>query len=54
MKVIKCVCGFEILVIPDKTAMAQAIDQHAETHALGQRDLIQNYLLGQLFDTITS
>lgn len=32
MPIIKCVCGFEILVVPDLKAMDQAIENHVANH----------------------
>ena len=32
MPVIKCVCGFEILVLPDMKAMNTAINKHVAEH----------------------
>lgn len=32
MSVIKCVCGFEILMVPDLKVMAQAIENHVAKH----------------------
>jgi hypothetical protein len=32
MPIIKCVCGFEILVVPDLKAMSRAIKNHVAEH----------------------
>jgi hypothetical protein len=32
MPIIKCVCGFEILVVPDLKAMSSAIKNHVAEH----------------------
>ncbi len=32
MPIIKCVCGFEILVVPDLKAMDRAIKNHVAKH----------------------
>lgn len=32
MPIIKCACGFEILVVPDLKAMGRAIKNHAAKH----------------------
>ena len=32
MPIVKCVCGFEILVVPDLKAMNRAIENHVADH----------------------
>ena len=57
MPVIKCRCGFELMVVPDKEKMSTAIMQHAEDHAklwtdprdrAGARAMITNELTQQV------
>ncbi len=33
MPIVKCVCGFQILVVPDMKAMDLAVERHIEKHA---------------------
>ena len=32
LPIIRCICGFEILLLPDLNAMGQAIEEHALRH----------------------
>ncbi len=59
LPIIKCECGFEILLVPDLKEMNKVIREHAEMHmsnekhpALGKAvfDYIQLYLIKQIFD----
>ena len=56
-KVIKCLCGAEILLLPDIKEMEKAIIQHSESHAEKEKnpkkveaifEEIQNYLIRQV------
>jgi hypothetical protein len=38
---IRCECGFEILLVPDVDAMAKAIENHAEEHARKERNFAE-------------
>jgi hypothetical protein len=62
MPTVKCLCGFQILVVPDLKAMNQAIERHIKEHAKisesseKKRALAGNlrqYLIGQIL-TVTS
>lgn len=38
MPIVKCICGFEILVLPDLKAMNRAIKNHLAQHKQSQND----------------
>ena len=59
LPVIKCYCGFKILLIPNVKEMSKAIDAHVAEHKKKTKDplraeheaeAIENYLIKQLFD----
>jgi hypothetical protein len=58
LPVIKCSCGYEILLVPDIKVMSKAIDDHVETHSQKVKDpkaskaeaeRISDYLIAQVF-----
>ncbi len=59
LPIIKCECGFEILLIPDLKEMNKVIREHAEVHMSNEKhpalakavfEYIQLYLIKQIFD----
>ena len=59
--IIKCECGFEILVIPEMETVGNAIDAHVEEHRRKQKDStkgeiaanhIHDFLFKKLFQKI--
>ena len=59
LPVIKCSCGFEILLVPDVKVMSKAIEAHAEKHQQKVKDAkaskaeaerISDYLIAQVFE----
>jgi len=38
LSLVRCECGEEILLLPDVVKMGQAIEAHAQKHALEERD----------------
>ena len=56
LPIIRCICGFEILLLPDLNAMGQAIEEHALRHqnkyslTEEETDLLKNNLIAQVFD----
>lgn len=52
MLMIKCVCGFEIMILPDVSAMKRAIEKHSRSHPGFQKDLIESYLISQMLEKI--
>ena len=57
MPIIRCVCGAEILVVPDLKAMNQAIENHVAEHTkMGKRsgngqmapNKLRQFLIGQI------
>jgi hypothetical protein len=62
-RLIRCECGFEILLLPDLQEMSKAIEEHAATHARKEKDpgkaafveaRIQNLLITQTLDKAAS
>jgi hypothetical protein len=58
LPVIKCSCGYEILLVPDVKVMSKAIDAHVEKHKQKVKDpyasnaeaeRISDYLIAQVF-----
>jgi hypothetical protein len=58
---IRCECGFEILLVPDLKAMGKAIEDHAAEHAKKEKDpgkavfeesRIQSLLIVQVLDIV--
>ena len=47
MRFIKCVCGFEILVVPDLKAMDRAIKKHVAKHNKSSSEKLTNFLTEQ-------
>ena len=56
--IIKCVCGSEILIVPDLKAMSKAIHNHLMEHTRAEKDVTkaaaqwavaENFLIEQLF-----
>jgi len=52
MPIIKCVCGFEILVVPDLKAMDQAIKNHVTKHKKATH--VSKYLTKQVLIAIAN
>ena len=59
LPIIKCSCGYKILLIPSIKAMSQAIEAHVETHILKinnaaeaerESERVRNDLIEQAFD----
>jgi hypothetical protein len=59
--IIKCECGYEILVTPEMNVVGNIIDAHVEEHRRKQKDpakgeiaaqQIQDYLIKKLFEKI--
>ena len=59
LPVIKCSCGYEILLVPDIKVMSKAIEAHAKEHkqkvkdskaAKAEAERIIDYLIEQVFD----
>jgi hypothetical protein len=48
MPIIKCVCGFEILVVPDVKAMNRAIKNHAAKHNKAYSKKLTGFLTEQV------
>ncbi len=57
--IIRCVCGFEIMLIPDAKVMSDAIEAHMEEHkqkvadpkaSQAEAERIGNYLISQVFE----
>jgi len=52
MPIVKCVCGFEILVVPDLKAMNRAIKNHVAKHKQPDYGLVldslENFLTEQI------
>ena len=48
MPIIKCSCGFKILVVPDLKAMNQAIINHVAKHNKSSLERIENFLAKQV------
>jgi hypothetical protein len=38
LRLIRCECGFEILLVPDLATMARAIEDHARKHGQKEKD----------------
>jgi len=58
LPLIKCLCGYEILLVPDVKVMNDAIDAHVATHiqklqdsavSKAESERISNYLIAQIF-----
>ena len=47
MPIIKCGCGFEILVVPDLKAMKRAIKNHAAQHKKVSSEKLTDFLTEQ-------
>ena len=57
LSVITCVCGYEILILPDVKIMSQAIEKHVLEHKNkgatdSEADEIELELVAQLFNKI--
>jgi len=57
LPVITCVCGYEILILPDLKIMSQAIDKHVLEHKNkgatdSETDEIEFELIAQLFSEV--
>jgi len=61
--VIRCECGFEILILPDVEAMSTAIYNHAKSHCEQEKnkahakiilDYYENYLIEKFFKFISN
>ena len=59
LTVIRCSCGFEILLVPDVKVMSKAIEAHAEKHQQKVKDTkgskaeaerISDHLIAQVFE----
>lgn len=56
LPIIKCICGFELLLLPDVKEMGQAIEEHALEHqhkySLTEEDTdtLKNTLIAQVFE----
>ncbi len=48
MPIIKCACGFEILVVPDLKAMNSAIKNHLATHKKASLKKLTDFLTEQV------
>jgi hypothetical protein len=48
MPIIKCGCGFKILVVPDLKAMNRAIINHVTKHNKSSLERIENFLAEQV------
>jgi len=48
MPIIRCVCGFEILVVPDLRAMGRAIKNHAAQHNKSSSEKLTDFLTEQV------
>jgi hypothetical protein len=55
LPIIRCSCGFELLLLPDVQVMGQAIEKHALEHAKKygltqeQTESLKEYLIAQAF-----
>jgi hypothetical protein len=47
MPIIRCVCGFEILVVPDLKAMNRAIKNHVVEHKKSASEKLTDFLTVQ-------
>ena len=63
LPLIKCVCGNEILLVPDIKAMGRAIEHHARKHMKKEFcerkanevfEKVSDDLISQLFDLVSS
>ena len=63
LPLIKCVCGHEILLVPDIKAMGRANENHARKHMkkeFGEKKAVEVFekvsddLISQLFDLVSS
>jgi len=57
LSVITCVCGYEILILPDVKIMSQAIEKHVLEHKNkgatdSEADKIEFELIAQLFKKV--
>ena len=55
LPIVKCSCGYKILLLPSVKAMSQAIESHVETHILkikdtGEAERVRSNLIEQVFD----
>jgi hypothetical protein len=48
MPIIRCVCGFEILVVPDLRAMGRAIKNHVAKHKKACAKKLTDFLTEQV------
>jgi hypothetical protein len=57
--IIKCICGFELLLVPDVKKMSDAIEAHLEEHkqkirnskaSEAETERIRDYLITQVFE----
>jgi hypothetical protein len=62
MPTVRCLCGAELLVVPNVEAMSKAIEAHIETHIQGIKDPkkaveeaehIRDYLITQVLEKIS-
>jgi hypothetical protein len=52
MPIIKCRCGFEILVVPDLKAMNRAIKNHVAKHKKSSSEKLTTFLTEQILIAI--
>jgi hypothetical protein len=55
LPIVKCSCGYKILLLPSVKAMSQAIEAHVETHILkikdaGEAERVRSNLIEQVLD----
>jgi hypothetical protein len=48
MPIVKCACGFKILVVPDLKAMNRAIINHVAKHNKSSLERLENFLAEQV------
>jgi hypothetical protein len=48
MTIIKCACGFEILIVPDLKAMSRAIENHVAKHSKSSSERLTDFLTEQV------
>lgn len=54
LPLIKCKCGYEILLLPDQKAMNKAIKTHLATHPKTQIKQIEQDLIAQILAKINT
>lgn len=59
LTIVKCVCGFEILLVPNAKKMSDAIEAHVEEHkqkisnpaaSAAEAERIRDYLITRVFE----